>query len=74
MSNVKERILGAVMAMDEDKAIKTWNLIERMLGYGYEEVDATPDEIAALDAYERGEEDYQPIYSQKEVEKLLFDE
>jgi len=74
MSNIKERLYGAILAMDEEKAEKAWFLIERMLGDGFEEVEATPEEIAVLDAYERGDEEYQPMYSQQEVEKLLFGE
>jgi len=74
MSNIKERLYGAILAMDEEKAERAWSLIERMLGYGFEEVEPTPDEIAVLDAYERGEEDYQPIYSIKEVEQMLFED
>ena len=57
MSNVKERIFGAVTIMSDEDAEK--------------EVTPDPDEIAALNAYHSGDPDYQPAMSQEEVLKEL---
>ena len=67
MSNVKERIFGAVTIMSDEDAEKVWNLIQAtFLLNNVEEVTPDPDEIAALNAY-----DYQPAMSQEEVLKEL---
>lgn len=52
MSNVKERIFGAVTIMSDEDAEKVWNLIQAtFLLNNVEEVTPDPDEIAALNAY-----------------------
>ena len=66
MSNVKERIFGAVTIMSDEDAEKVWNLLNNV-----EEVTPDPDEIAALNAYHSGDPDYQPAMSQEEVLKEL---
>ena len=49
MSNVKERIFGAVTIMSDEDAEKVWNLIQAtFLLNNVEEVTPDPDEIAAL--------------------------
>ena len=61
MSNVKERILGAVTIMSEEDAIKVWNLIQGAFALSNaEEVAPYPDELAAISAYKAGDPDYQP--------------
>ena len=55
MSNVKERIFGAVTIMSDEDAEKVWNLIQAtFLLNNVEEVTPDPDEIAALNAYHSG--------------------
>ena len=72
MSNVKERILGAVTIMSEKDAEKVWNLIQAaFLLNNVDEVTPDPEEIAALNAYHSGDPDYQPAMSQEEVLKEL---
>lgn len=52
MSNVKERIFGAVTIMSDEDAEKVWNLIQAaFLLNNVEEVTPDPEEIAALNAY-----------------------
>lgn len=59
MSNVKERIFGAVTIMSDEDAEKVWNLIQAtFLLNNVEEVTPDPDEIAALNAYHSGDPDY----------------
>ena len=56
MSNVKERIFGAVTIMSDEDAEKVWNLIQAtFLLNNVEEVTPDPDEIAALNAYHSGD-------------------
>lgn len=69
MSDNKERLFGAIMIMSEEKALKMWEYAQKLHGLGFEEVEAMPDEIAALEAYERGDEDYQPYMSHEDVMK-----
>lgn len=72
ISNVKERIFGAVTIMSDEDAEKVWNLIQAtFLLNNVEEVTPDPDEIAALNAYHSGDPDYQPAMSQEEVLKEL---
>lgn len=72
MSNVKERIFGAVTIMSDEDAEKVWNLIQAaFLLNNVEEVTPDPEEIAALNAYHSGDPDYQSAMSQEEVLKEL---
>ena len=76
MSNVKERIFGAVTIMSEEDAVKVWNLIQGAVALSNaEEVAPYPDELAAIAAYKAGDPDYQPSISQedlmKELEKMM---
>ena len=72
MSNVKERIFGAVTIMSEEDAEKVWNLIQAtFLLNNAEEVEPDAEEIKALSAYHSGNPDYQPTISQEEVIKEL---
>ncbi len=72
MSNVKERILGAVTIMSEKDAEKVWNLIQSAFALNnVEEVAPDPDELVALKAYSSGDPDYQPSLSHDDVMKEL---
>lgn len=72
MSNVKERILGAVTIMSDEDAEKVGNLIQAaFLLNNVEEVTPEPEELEALNAYHSGDPDYQPVMSQEEVLKEL---
>lgn len=72
MSNVKERIFGAVTIMSEEDAVKVWNLIQGAFALSNaEEVIPEPDELAAIKAYKSGDPDYQPSISQEELMKEL---
>ena len=47
MSNVKERIMGAVTIMSDQEAEKVWNMIQGVYKlYNAEEVSPEPDEIS----------------------------
>lgn len=72
MSNVKERIFGAVTIMSEEDAVKVWNLIQGAVALSNaEEVAPYPDELAAIAAYKAGDPDYQPSISQEDLMKEL---
>ena len=72
MSNVKERILGAVTIMSEKDAEKVWNLIQSAFALSnVEEVEPDPEELAALKAYSSGDSEYQPLLSRDTVMKEL---
>ena len=47
MSNIKERIMGAVTIMSDQEAEKVWNMIQDVYKlYNAEEVSPEPDEIS----------------------------
>lgn len=72
MSNVKERILGAVTVMSEADAQKVWELIQAAFTLSNAEViEPTPEELIAYHAYRNGDADYQPSLSQEELIKEL---
>ena len=49
MSNVKERIIGAVTIMSEEEAEKVWNLIQAsFILSDVEEIEPDPEELEAL--------------------------
>lgn len=72
MSNVKERIIGAVSIMTEDDAEKLWKLIlgTFALANAKEEI---PDEedVRILNEYHAGNPNYQPHMSHEDVLKEL---
>ena len=59
MSNVKERIFGAVTIMSEEDAVKVWNLIQGAVAL------SNAEEVAPYDP------DYQPSISQEDLMKEL---
>lgn len=72
MSNIKERIIGAVTIMSEKDAEKIWNLIQAsFILPDIEEVEPDPDELEALRRYEAGDPDYQPSISAEDLKKEL---
>ena len=72
MSNIKERIIGAVTIMSEKDAEKIWNLIQAsFILPDIEEVEPDPDELEALRRYEAGYPDYQPSISAEDLKKEL---
>ena len=72
MSNIKERIFGAVTVMSEEDAQKVWDLILSTFALdNIEQVVPEPDEQAAMDAYKNGNPDYQPSVSQEDLLKEL---
>ncbi len=72
MSNVKERIIGAVTIMSEEEAEKVWNLIQAsFILSDVEEIEPDPEELEALRRYETGEPDYQPSISAENLKREL---
>lgn len=72
MSNIKERIIGAVTIMNEKDAEKVWDLIQAtFILSNAEEVDADTEELKVLNERRNGNPDYQPYASQDEVLKEL---
>lgn len=72
MSNIKERIFGAVSIMTDEDAQKVWDLILSTFALNNVVQDTpTPDEQAAFAAYKNGDPDYQPSISQEELMKEL---
>lgn len=72
MSNVKERIIGAVTIMSEEEAEKVWNLIQAsFILSDVEEIEPDPEELEALRRHEAGEPDYQPSISAENLKREL---
>lgn len=72
MSNIKERIFGAVTVMSEADAQKVWELILSTFALNnVEQIVPDPDEQAAMDAYKNGNPDYQPSVSQEDLIRKL---
>ena len=72
MSNVKERILGAITIMSEKDAEKVWELIQAtFILNNAEEVVPDPEELEAIKAYQNGDPEYQPYITQDELMKEL---
>lgn len=72
MSNIKERIFGAVTVMSEEDAQKVWELILSTFSLdSIEQVLPDPEEQAAINAYQNGDSDYQPSVSQEDLIREL---
>ena len=70
MSNMKERILGAVTIMSEKEAEKVWELIQGTFCLSNAEEDIPDDEESKImKAYKSGDPDYQPSITQEELIK-----
>lgn len=75
MTAIKERIIGALTIMDNQTAEQVWAYIQTLyspqIWDTFPEVEATEDEIAALEAYNNGDPEYQPTYTHEQVLKEL---
>lgn len=72
MSNIKERIFGAVTVMSEEDAQKVWELILSTFSLdSIEQVLPEAEEQAAINAYQNGDPDYQPSVSQEDLIREL---
>lgn len=76
MSNIKERLIGAITVMDEESAAMLWNDIQNFYRKRtsldeVEETLPTKEESAILDAFEQGNEEYQPYMSEEDLRKEL---
>ncbi len=72
MSNIKERIFGAVTIMNEADAQKVWDLIQSIfILANAEETEPEADELQALTSYKNGDPEYAPSISQEELIKEL---
>lgn len=72
MSEVKERILGAVTIMSEEDAQKVWDLIRTTFSLSnLEEVVPDEEEMTILKAYHAGADEYQPVISHEDLLKEL---
>ena len=72
MSNVKERIIGAVSIMTEADAEKLWKLILGTFALANATEDIpTEEEIHILNEYRTGNPDFQPFISQEYLLKEL---
>ena len=72
MSNIKERIFGAVTVMSEEDAQKVWELILSTFSLdSIEQVLPEPEEPAAINAYQNVDPDYQPSVSQEDLIREL---
>ena len=72
MSNIKERIFGAVTVMSEEDAQKVWDLILSTFALdNIEQIVLDLDEQTIMNAYKSGDPDYQPSVSQEDLLKEL---
>ena len=69
MSVIKERILGAITIMSEEDAMSVWEMLT--MRFGFPEDDPTEDEIEIIEAYNRGDEEYQPYITHEDLKKQL---
>lgn len=76
MEAVKEKLIGAINLMSLEDATSLWEYVinSRALRTSLssvEETEPTDDELKILDAYENGEEAYQPYISHDSLKKEL---
>lgn len=72
MSDIKERILGAISIMSDKEAAKIWDLILATFALeNAEEVQPDESEHSAFRAFLEGEPEYQPSISQEDLLKEL---
>ena len=72
MSNVKERILGAVTIMKEEDAEKVWQLIQATFTLANApEEEPTEEEARIFKAYHDGEPEYQPFMTHEDLMQEL---
>ena len=74
---VRERIIGAVTVMNDSDVAHIWELIQRQFNTPLIEMvninsdDVTPEEKAIIEAYRRGDEEYQPYITLEEFTKEM---
>lgn len=76
MEAVKEKLIGVINLMSTEDATSLWEYIIRNRTLrtsldSVEETEPTDDEIKILDAYENGEDAYQPYISHETLKKEL---
>ena len=69
MSVIKERLFGAITVMNEKDAAKMWRFVRSQ--FSFPEDEPTEEEIAAVKAYENGDEEYQPYISHEDLIQKL---
>lgn len=76
MEAVKEKLIGAINLMSLEDATSLWEYVinsrtSRTSLNSVEETEPTDDELKILDAYENGDEAYQPYLSHEALKKEL---
>ena len=76
MEAVKEKLIGAINLMSLEDATSLWEYVinSRTLRTSLdsvEEIESTDDELKILEAYENGDEAYQPYISHEDLKKEL---
>lgn len=76
MEAVKKKLIGAINLMSLEDATSLWEYVinshfSRIPLDSVEEADPTDDEIKVLDAYENGDDAYQPYISHDDLKKEL---
>jgi len=69
MTAIKERLIGAITIMSDGDAKILWDMIEKeyVIKRKVKEIIPTQEENTVLDAYEGGDEKYQPYMTHDEV-------
>lgn len=72
MSDVKERIIGAVTIMNDEDAAKVWELIQGAFAlFNAPEEQPDLEDLEVITAYQNNDPDYQAQFSSEDVKKLL---
>lgn len=75
MSNVKERIIGALTVLSEEDAEKIWYFLEQNFSKkswdDIEEIEPEEDEKMIINDYIEGKDEYQPAMTHSELLKEL---
>ena len=75
MSNIKERIIGAITVLTDDDAEKIWYFLQENFPQkswdNIEEIEATEEETQIISDYENGKDEYQPYMSHEDVLKEI---
>jgi len=74
---VRERIIGAISVMDDQDVSFVWELIQKHFPAPDIELvhidsdELTPEEKEVVEAYRRGDEEYQPFMTHEDLKKEL---
>lgn len=76
MEAVKEKLIGAINLMSLEDATSLWEYVINSHTFrtslkSLEEVEPTDEELRILDAYENGDDAYQPYISHENLKKEL---